>query len=242
MAFKNAWQMGEVYKRLRMKDLPVNERPYEKLEKFGPEMLSNAELLAIIIRTGNRDETSVSLAQRILKLDKDGSGLSFLHHVTVEQLRKIKGVGRVKAIQIKALMELSKRISSVYDMGRVELNSTSDIGRLFMEEMRHLDREVFKTVLLNTKNQILKQVNVSVGSLNASIVHPRETFSEAVKRGCAAVIFVHNHPSGDPTPSIDDIDTTGRLVKAGEILGVKVLDHVIIGDGTYTSFKEKGLL
>lgn len=234
--------MEQVCARLKIKDLPVNERPYEKLERFGPEMLSNAELLAIIIRTGNRNETSVSLAQRVLKHDREGSGLSFLHHTTVEQLRKIKGIGRVKAIQLKAVMELSKRIASFYDTNRIVLNATADVARVFMEEMRHLDREVFKTVMVNTKNQIIKQRNVSVGSLSASIVHPREVFSEALKIGCAAVIFVHNHPSGDPTPSVDDVDTTRRLVNAGDILGIKVLDHVIIGNGVYVSFKEKGLL
>jgi DNA repair protein RadC len=234
--------MEQVCARLKIKDLPVNERPYEKLERFGPEMLSNAELLAIIIRTGNRSETSVSLAQRVLKHDMEGNGLSFLHHTTVEQLRKIKGIGRVKAIQLKAVMELSKRIASFYDTNRIVLNATADVARVFMEEMRHLDREVFKTVMVNTKNQIIKQRNVSVGSLSASIVHPREVFSEALKIGCAAVIFVHNHPSGDPTPSVDDVDTTRRLVNAGDILGIKVLDHVIIGNGVYVSFKEKGLL
>jgi DNA repair protein RadC len=139
-------------------------------------------------------------------------------------------------------MELSKRIASFYDTNRIVLNATADVARVFMEEMRHLDREVFKTVMLNTKNQIIKQRNVSVGSLSASIVHPREVFSEALKIGCAAVIFVHNHPSGDPTPSVDDVDTTRRLVNAGDILGIKVLDHVIIGNGVYVSFKEKGLL
>jgi DNA repair protein RadC len=234
--------MEQVCARLKIKDLPVNERPYEKLERFGPEMLSNAELLAIIIRTGNRNETSVSLAQRVLKHDREGSGLSFLHHTTVEQLRKINGIGRVKAIQLKAVMELSKRIASFYDTNRIVLNATADVARVFMEEMRHLDREVFKTVMVNTKNQIIKQRNVSVGSLSASIVHPREVFSEVLKIGCAAVIFVHNHPSGDPTPSVDDVDTTRRLVNAGDILGIKVLDHVIIGNGVYVSFKEKGLL
>ena len=165
--------MEQVCARLKIKDLPVNERPYEKLERFGPEMLSNAELLAIIIRTGNRNETSVSLAQRVLKHDREGSGLSFLHHTTVEQLRKINGIGRVKAIQLKAVMELSKRIASFYDTNRIVLNATADVARVFMEEMRHLDREVFKTVMVNTKNQIIKQRNVSVGSLSASIVHPR---------------------------------------------------------------------
>lgn len=235
--------MKDLTRRLRMKDLPAGERPYEKLEKFGPEVLSNAELLAIIIRTGNKDETSVSLAQRILAQDKNNEGLAFLHHVSLEQLKNIKGVGRVKAIQLKALAEISKRASSTYIMnGRVTIKSPADVCRLLMEEMRHIKKEVFRIILLDTKNHIIRQVDVSVGSLNASIVHPREVFGEAVKTGCSGLLLVHNHPSGDPEPSIEDIETTNRLVNAGNILGIKVLDHIIIGDGRYVSLKEQGYI
>ncbi|MCX7922683.1 MAG: DNA repair protein RadC [Clostridia bacterium] len=180
--------------RLKMKDLPEGERPYEKLEKLGSEMLSNAELLAIIIKTGSMNETSVALAQRLLKEGEDDRGLAFLYDLSLEELRKIKGIGRVKAIQIKALMELSKRIASSFSISnRVIIKSPEDIRKLFMEEMRHLKKEVFKVVFLNTKNHVMKSLNVSVGSLNASIVHPREVFSEAVKAGCSGLIFVHNH-------------------------------------------------
>ena len=229
--------------RLRVKDLPVSERPYEKLEKFGAEMLSSAELLAIIIKTGSRSETSIALAQRILKQDEGGEGLTFLHSMTLEQLRSIKGVGRVKAVQLKALMELSKRISSTYFTdNRVIVKSPEDVSRLVMEEMRHLNKEVFKVILLNTKNHVIKQINVSIGSLNASIVHPREVFGEVVKAGCSSIVLVHNHPSGDPEPSTEDIETTGRLVKAGDILGIRVLDHIIVGDGRYVSIKERGFI
>lgn len=229
--------------RLRMKDLPMSERPYEKLEKFGPEMLSNAELLAIIIRTGSRKETSVALSQRILSQDQGNEGLAFLYNYSIEQLMKISGVGRVKAIQIKALMELSKRIASASGYWkRIIVRTPEDVAKLLMEEMKHLRKEVFKAVLLNTKNHVIKHINISVGSLNASVVHPREAFSEAVKAGCSAVVFAHNHPSGDPEPSIEDMDTTKRLVDAGNILGIKVLDHVIIGKDRYISFKEKGLM
>ena len=228
--------------KLKMKDLPVSERPYEKLEKYGPEMLSNAELLAIIIKTGTREETSIALAQRILKQDEGNEGPGFLHDISLEQLQTIKGIGRVKAIQIKALMELSKRIASTFGTNRVVIRSAEDVCRMLMEEMRHKKKEVFKAVLLNTKNHVLKQVEISVGSLNASIVHPREVFSEAVKSGCSGILFVHNHPSGDPEPSAEDIDTTLRLVNAGGILGIKVLDHIIIGDGRYVSFRDRGLM
>ncbi len=229
--------------RLRMKDMPVSERPYEKLEKYGSETLSNAELLAIVIRTGSREETSVALAQRVLSLGECGRGLAFLHDMSVEELQKTKGIGRVKALQIKAVMELSKRVSASFiNNNRVTIKSPVEVSTLFMEEMRHLKKEVFKIILLNTKNHIIKYLNVSVGSLNSSIVHPREVFSEAVKTGCSGMLLVHNHPSGDPEPSREDIETTQRLVNAGNIIGIKVLDHVVIGDGRYISFKEQGLM
>ncbi len=229
--------------RLRMKDIPASERPYEKLEKYGSESLSNAELLAIIIRTGSQEETSVTLAQRLLSLGQDNDGILFLHNMSVQELRKTKGIGRVKALQIKAVMELSKRASaSMINNGRMTIKSPIDVSALLMEDMRHLKKEVFKIILLNTKNHIIKVLNVSIGSLNSSIVHPREVFSEAVKAGCCGIILVHNHPSGDPEPSREDIETTQRLINAGSILGIKVLDHVVIGDGRYISFKEQGLM
>jgi DNA repair protein RadC len=229
--------------RLRMKDIPANERPYEKLEKYGSETLSNAELLAIVIRTGSMEETSVALAQRLLALGENNGGIAFLHDLSVEELRKTKGIGRVKALQIKAVMELSKRVSASFiNNNRVTIKSPVEVSSLVMEEMRHLKKEIFKIILLNTKNHIIKHLNVSIGSLNSSIVHPREVFSEAVKVGCSGMLLVHNHPSGDPEPSREDIETTQRLVNAGNILGIKVLDHVVIGDGKYISFKEQGLM
>lgn len=235
--------MKERQEKLTIKDLPLSERPYERLEKLGAEMLSNAELLAIIIRTGNREETSVSLAQRVLGQDKSDSGFEFLYGITPQELRKIRGIGRVKSIQIKAVLELSKRIASTYGMGdKVTIKSPRDVCALLMEEMRHLKKEVFKAILLNTKNHLIKHIDISVGSLNSSVVHPREVFSEAVKVGCSGVIFVHNHPSGDPEPSVEDMETTKRLVSAGDILGIKVLDHIVIGNGRYLSFKERGFI
>lgn len=228
--------------RLKMKDMPVSERPYDKLEKLGPEMLSNAELLAIIIRTGSRNDTSVLLAQKLLARGEN-SGLAFLHDISLEELKKIKGIGRVKAVQIKAMVELSKRMASSFGMGnKVVIKSPEDVSMLLMEEMRHLKKEMFRVILLNTKNYLIKHICISIGSLNASIVHPREVFSEAVKVGCSGVLFVHNHPSGDPEPSHEDVETTRRLVNAGNILGIKVLDHIIIGDGKYVSLAERGLL
>ncbi len=228
--------------RLRIKDLPVCERPYEKLEKYGAEMLTNSELLAIIIKTGGRNDTSVTLAQRILSQDDENEGLCFLHNYSIEQLMKIEGVGRVKAIQVKAVMELAKRAASSGSRQKLIIKTPEDVVTLLMEEMRHYKKEIFKIVLLNTKSQVIKYFDISVGSLNSSIVHPREVFSEAVKVSCSAVIFAHNHPSGDPEPSREDIETTKRLVDAGNILGIKVFDHIIIGDNSYISLKEKGIM
>lgn len=235
--------MGETQPRLRIKDLPAGERPYDKMEKFGVDSLSSAELLAIIIKTGNKGETSVDIARRLLAQDQGREGLAFLYDLSLEQLQTVKGIGRVKAIQIKAVIELSRRIASTYNAGnRVVIKSPADASGLFMEELRHLKVEVFKVVLLNTKNHVIKHLNISMGSLNASIVHPREVFAEAVKSGSASVLLVHNHPSGDPEPSAEDVRTTRRLVDAGEILGIKVLDHIIMGDGKFTSLSDRGLI
>lgn len=228
---------------LKMKEIPVAERPYEKLENAGPEKLSNAELLAIIIKTGGRNETSVALAQRVLLKCSEFEGISSLYDMSLEEFRSIKGIGRVKAIQIMASLELSKRVAASSGVnGRIVVKSPEDIGRLLMEDMRYMKKEVFKIVMLNTKNHIIRQLDISVGSLNSSIVHPREVFSPAVKAGCSSVLLVHNHPSGDTEPSTEDIETTKRLVDAGSILGIKVLDHIIIGNGKFLSFKEQGLI
>ncbi len=227
--------------RLKIKELPICERPYEKMSESGAEYLSNAELLAIIIKTGTKAYTAVELAQMVLKLSQDGR-LSSLNNLSIEQLMKVKGIGRVKAIQIKAVLEFSKRIATSNGVVRQVVKSADDVSNLMMEEMRYLKKEMFKAILLDTKNKVLKIVSISTGSLNASIVHPREVFSEAVKCGCNSIIFVHNHPSGDPTPSNEDIRTTDRLVNAGDILGIKVLDHIVLGDGRYVSLKEQGFI
>ena len=227
--------------RLKIKELPLTERPYERLEVIGAEHLSNAELLAVIIKTGTKDYTAVELAQLVIKLSHDGR-LSSLNNLSIEQLKSIKGIGRVKAIQIKAALELSKRIATSDGIVHHIIKSAYDVSNLMMEEMRYLKKEVFKAILLDTKNQIIKIVDVSVGSLNSSIVHPREVFSDAIKCGCNSIIFVHNHPSGDPTPSNEDVQTTQRLESAGNILGIKVLDHIVVGDGRYVSFKDKGII
>lgn len=227
-------------KNYTIKDLPLSERPREKLYSYGAESLSNAELLAIIIRTGHKEDTAIDLAQKILTLDK--KGLAYLTNVTLEQLTKIKGIGKCKAAQILAAIELGKRISRWRAEDKIKINSPLTVANLVMDEMRFLDREHFNVVLLDTKNQLLSIENISIGTLNASIVHPRDVFRVAIKKNSNAIILLHNHPSGDPEPSNEDIRITERLVEVGNLVGIKVLDHIIIGDNRYVSFKEKNLL
>lgn len=219
--------------------MPLEERPRERMRELGAGSLSNAELLAIILRTGYREESVVHLAERILT---QAGGLRLLPELTLEELQKIKGVGLAKAVQIKAALELGRRMVLSLKPEGISLTSPREVANFLMEEMRFYNKEYFKIILLNTKNQLISLEDISVGSLNSSIVHPREIFHYPVKKSAAAIILVHNHPSGDPTPSREDLDVTGRLVEAGEILGIKVLDHIIIGEGKHLSFKEKGLI
>jgi len=229
--------------RLRMKDMPVQDRPYEKLEKSGAENLTDAELLAIIIRTGSRNDTSLDLTKRILSRHTDDRGLGYLKKASISELCRIKGVGRVKAIQIKAAMELGSRISESRGNSKKDrISSPDDLGMLYMERFRHCAREHFVVLVLNTRNEVIKELNISIGSLSETVVHPREVFSEVLREPAAAVILMHNHPSGDPSPSRNDKETTKRLEEAGKILGIRILDHVIIGDGNIFSFKENGLM
>lgn len=222
-----------------IKELPVEFRPRERMISYGSEQLSASELLAIIIGSGTRDDSALTVAQRILN---HPDGMGHLLGATVEELQQIKGVGPAKACQVKAAVELAKRIAALGGEIRPVIKSPQDIVDLLMEEMRFLDREHFKTVILNTKNQVLAMETVSVGSLNSSVVHPREVFKNPIKKSAAAIILVHNHPSGDPTPSSEDVAVTKRLVEGGKLLGIEVLDHVVIGDKRYVSLREKNLV
>ena len=229
--------MKEFSLRYTIKDLPADTRPRERMAAHGPASLSNAELLAIILRTGNREQTALELASRILA---EPGGLRYLTEATLEELSKFKGVGLAKASQIKAAFELGKRISSMTPETRPVIKSPEHVAQLVMEDLRNLDRETFHIVCLNTKNQVVKTEMISKGSLNSSLVHPREVFKTAISRSAAAVILVHNHPSGDPSPSPEDLKITRRLVEVGELVGIEVLDHLIIGQQSYISLKEKG--
>ncbi|SDO95956.1 DNA replication and repair protein RadC [Litchfieldia salsa] len=224
---------------LMIRDFPIDERPRERLLSEGPESLSNHELLAIILRTGTKEESVLQLSNRLLN---QFEGLRLLKEATVEEITSIKGIGPAKAIQIMASVELGRRIGRLQYEDRYVIRSPEDGANYLMEEMRFLTQEHFVCLYLNTKNQVLAKQTIFIGSLNASIVHPREVFKEAFKRSAASIIALHNHPSGDPTPSREDIDVTKRLVECGKIIGIEVLDHIIIGEHKYVSLKEKGYL
>lgn len=223
--------------KLKIKELPISERPYEKLEIYGPEVLSNSELLAIIIKTGTKDENSVSIAQKILKLnnEEDNDDLRFLCDISIEELTKIKGIGKVKAIQLKAVGELTKRISKPINKKNIIIKNTKDVANLLMHELRYEKREIVKVIILNNKNVVLRIINVSLGGANFASMAPKEILAEAVKIGAPKIILVHNHPSGDPSPSDKDFRVTDRIIECCDVFGIELLDHVIIGDGTYDS-------
>ncbi len=224
---------------IMIRDLPLEERPREKLRALGAGALSNAELLAILLRVGSRNESAVQVATRILAR---GGGLRNLPDLSLEELQENKGIGPDKAVMIKAALELGSRLATTPRGETGSITSPRQAADLFMEELRYKKKEYFKILLLNTKNHIISKEEISVGSLSASIVHPREIFNIPLRKSASSVILFHNHPSGDPSPSQEDLEVTRRLVDAGNILGVAVRDHIIIGDGCFFSFREKGVL
>ncbi|HZG77196.1 MAG TPA: DNA repair protein RadC [Paenibacillus sp.] len=222
---------------MMLREVPEDERPRERMLRHGAAGMSNAELLAILLRTGTRSESAVTLSQRLLL---ESGGLRGLSDLTVEQLCERRGVGPAKALQLLAALELGRRMARTELEASPILRSPEDVSTLLMEDLRYLQQEHFVALFLNTKNRVIGRETLSVGSLNAAIVHPREVFRAAVKRSAASIICAHNHPSGDPTPSPEDIQLTNRLTEAGHIIGIEVLDHVIIGDRRYVSMKERG--
>lgn len=223
-----------------IKDMPLNERPREKLYKYGSKSLSNAELIAVIIRTGSRNETAIQISQNLISMDKKGIG--FLSDASFEELTSVKGIGKCKAAQIISAIELGKRIAAQGGEDKIKVTSPTDIVNLIMEEMRFLKKEHFRIAILDTKNHIITIEEISIGNLNSSIVHPREVFNIAIRRSANSIILIHNHPSGDPTPSREDINITNRLIEAGSIIGIRVLDHIIMGNNRYLSFKERNII
>jgi len=225
---------------MNIRQLPDNEKPREKLLREGSSRLSNMEILAIIIGSGTKDRSAMEVAGEILSIDK--TGLRYLTCCSPEELGRIKGIGRVKACEILAAVELGKRIASIPHEERDVIRSSSNIADIFMERMRYYKKEHFVSLMINAKGQIIEEAEVSIGDLCSSTTHPREVFVDAVRRSAGSVIFVHNHPSGDPTPSEMDVTTTKRLMEAGDILGIPVLDHIIIGDGRYVSMRASGMM
>ena len=221
---------------IKMKDLPEAERPYEKLEQYGAKALTNAELLAIIIKTGTKDETAVGLAQKVLKLNTDEKdNLEFLCDLTVEEFTKIKGIGKIKAIQLKAVCELATRINSVSSYKEKQILRPKDIAEILMERTRFEKQEILKVAMLNNKNKLIRIKEIAKGGGNFVAATIRSILNEAVKIEAAKIILIHNHPTGDPTPSKQDIEFTKNVEQASKILGIQLLDHIVIGDLKYVS-------
>lgn len=224
--------------KISIHEMPVDDRPRERLLKYGPEALSNAELLAIILRTGSQKENVVNMCSRIFS----EYNIKQLSQANISMLTQIHGIGNAKATQIAAVFELARKLEGFTDDPKRKIRSPADVYSLLYPRMREQKREKFVALLLDTKNQIIREETISIGSLNASIVHPREVFRAALMESCASVILSHNHPSGDPTPSREDIAVTEKLIEGGKLLGIDVLDHVVIGDGRYISLKDEGIV
>lgn len=226
-----------------MRRLPASERPYERMESLGAGALSDAELLAILIRTGRQGESAVSLSRRVLSLDRASRGAAFLHDLSLAELRDLPGIGRVKAIQVKAALELGRRaMRPPAARDRPLLSSPDQVAALYMDDLRILQTEEIHAVLLDRRNRILCRQRLAEGGLTAAALHPRDLFRSAVKANAAAMILLHNHPSGDPTPSEEDIRTTGRLRAAADMMGIPLLDHLVIGGDSYVSLRQRNLL
>lgn len=226
----------------KMKEINAAERPYEKCERFGAENLTDTELLAVLLRTGTVGENSLELARKILNPVFSQEGILNLHQWSFEQLMQVKGIGKVKAIQILCLSELAKRLAKASAGKGLNFSSPASIAQYYMEDMRHKRQEFMKLLLLNTRTKLIGETDISKGTVNATIISPRELFVEALQKNAVYIILLHNHPSGDSMPSEEDILITHRIHDAGEMIGIELLDHIIIGNNCYTSLKEKGLL
>jgi len=220
-------------------DLPKPERPRERLQKFGPEALSSQELLALVIGRGVAKKSVMSIAQELLV--KFGN-VKAIGQASLEELSQIKGIGLAKAAQIKACFELGKREDLEPEPKDFNIKNPESVVKAIRATIKDKAKEHFKLLLLNSRNKIIRICNISMGTLNASLVHPREVFKDAIRHSAASVVLAHNHPSDDPEPSEDDIKITRRMVDSGKILGIEVLDHIIIAKNNFFSFKEKGLI
>lgn len=225
-----------------IREILSEERPYEKCEKYGADSLTDVELLAILLRTGTKGHNVLELARKILYPVYWQDGILNIHHWTMEQLMQIKGIGKIKAIQILCLSELAKRLAKADAYRGLDFRNPSSIAEYYMEDMRHRSREYIKLLMLNTKSMLLGETTISKGTINSSLLSPRELFVEALQKNAVAIILLHNHPSGDPTPSEEDILVTRRVKAAGSLIGIDLLDHIIIGNHCYISFAEQKLI
>lgn len=226
----------------KIKDMIEEERPYEKCERLGAGSLTDIELLAVLLRNGTINTNSLELARRILyPLDQKG-GLITLHQRSITQLRKIHGIGRVKALQIICIVELSRRLAKATAIKGLDFSSPAKIAEYYMEDMRHHQQEQMKLLMLNTKARLIGETDISKGTVNATLVSPRDLFIEALQKNAVSIILLHNHPSGDPTPSKEDILMTKRIKEAGILIGIELLDHIIIGNNCYTSLSEADIM
>ena len=221
---------------IKLKQLPLSERPYEKLEMYGESTLSNSELLAIIIKTGTKEETALQLAQKVLMLNNN---LRFLSEISMKELTKIKGIGKVKAIQLKAVCEIAKRMGRPINNKKIVIKTPLDVANLLMEELKYEKREKLKVIMLNTKNEIQKIIDVGLGGTSFINIQVKDILKEAIKMEIPRIIMVHNHPSGNATPSQTDIKFTKEVELSAKLLGLQLLDHIVIGDGTYESILAK---
>ena len=225
-----------------MKNLPDAERPYERCLAQGPEHLSDAQLLSVIIRTGSREESSLELANRILALGGPDKGILGLLHLSLSQLTAVKGIGKVKAIQLLCIGELSRRIWKKKAIARpLIFHDPGQVAEYYREDMRHMEQEQFRMMMFNTRQVLIGDVLLAKGTVSSAVTTPREIFVEALRHQAVSLILVHNHPSGDPEPSKEDIELTARVRAAGKVIGMPLLDHIIIGDTSYVSLKERGL-
>ncbi len=224
---------------LMIRDVHTADRPRERLVNQGATSLSNQELIAIMLRTGTKQESVLHLANRVLNHFEQ---IQQLKDASIEELTSINGIGQAKAVQLLAAVELGRRLSSKQTDAKFTIRSPKDAASFLMADMTSLKQEHFVVLFLNIKNQVLHRQTIFVGSLNASIVHPREIFREAVRRSAASIVCAHNHPSGNPAPSPEDIAVTKRLMEAGSIVGIELLDHIIIGDHQFISLNEKGYM
>ena len=219
-----------------MNSLPMSERPYEKLVLYGESALSNSELLAIIIKTGTKEKTALDLAREVMNLATENiNDLRFLQEVSITELMQINGIGKVKAIELKALGEIAKRMSKPINLNKVTLKTKADVANLVMQEMRYEKNEVLKLILLNNKNVVQKIIDVATGKDNTLVFDIKQILSEPVKLQIPKIILVHNHPSGVSTPSREDIEATNRIKQCCGLMGIQLLDHIVIGDGEYSS-------